>query len=127
MRFISVLNAGDSFVSLDGICLFAAFRSRLNAAFASAISRRIAELFENNLFTSAIVLTEEEVALFASNRFMPATIRLRSACKSIAADTGVVANWNNAKTSMNEDSLRLIIILQVVWIEFNYCRPKSRN
>ena len=114
-------------MSLDGICLFAVFRSRLNAAFASAISRRIDELFENNLFTSAIVLTEEEVALLASNRFMPATIRLRSACKSIAADAGVVTNWNNAKTSISEDRLRLIRILQAVGIEFNYCRPKNRN
>ncbi len=104
-------------MSLDGICLFAAFRSRLNAAFASAISRRIDELFENNLFTSAIVLTEEEEALLASNRFMPATIRLRSACKSMAADTGVVTNWNNAKTSINESRLRLIRILQAVGID----------
>jgi hypothetical protein len=80
----------------------------LNAAFASDISLKIDALFENNLFTSAIVLTEEEVAVLASNRFMPATIRLRSACKSIAANTGVVTNWDNASTRIIESGLRLI-------------------
>ena len=124
---MSVLNAGDSLVSFEGICLFAAFKSLLNAAFASAISLRIDALFENNLFISASVLTEEDEAVLASNRFMPATIRLRSACKSIAAIAGAVTNWNSAITSMNEGSLRLIKILQTVEFEYKYCRPKIIN
>jgi hypothetical protein len=80
-----VLNAGESLVSRDGIWLFALFKSRLNAAFASLISRSIDALFENNRLTSDIVLTDAEDAELASNLLIPATIRFKSACKSIPA------------------------------------------
>jgi len=62
-----VPNAGESFVSRDGMYFFALLRSRAKAAFADLISFKIEELFENTLFTSAIVFTEEVDAEFASN------------------------------------------------------------
>ena len=123
VKFIKVLKAGDSFVSLEGICLLALFKSLLKAAFASLISRKIAALFENIRFTSVIVLAEEEAAELASNRLMPATIRFRSACKSIAATAGEVPNGDNTNARNNKSIFRFMKVPPTFSCTYLNCKP----
>jgi hypothetical protein len=103
-----VLNAGEALVSLDGICLFALFRFLLKAELASLISLKIEALFEKMILISATVVAEFVAAEFASNLLTPATIRLRSACKSIVPNAGVVENEINPTTMVIEISFHFM-------------------
>ena len=84
------------------------FKLRLKAELASLISLKIIALFEKIVFTSPIVLTVEELAEFASNRLMPATILFKSACKSIIATAGEMIIGVNENRTIIEINFRFI-------------------
>ena len=75
---MSVEKRGVSFVSDFGIYDLTLFRFLLKTETAELISLRMAALFANTCFTPDIEDREVDLAEFASNLFIPATILFRS-------------------------------------------------